>query len=70
MPSLSSVIILSLAAFRTSMAAPVEGTAYAEIIPGPGLPSIEELGLTLAELYETPAPQGEYKRLHALTFLV
>jgi hypothetical protein len=32
--------------------------AHPEIIPGPGLPSVASLGLTMAQLYETPVPAG------------
>jgi hypothetical protein len=32
--------------------------AHPEIIPGPGLPSLASLGLTTAQLYETPVPGG------------
>ncbi|KAH5641999.1 hypothetical protein HBI23_198150 [Parastagonospora nodorum] len=30
--------------------------AHPEVIPGPGLPSLASLGLTTAQLYETPVP--------------
>ncbi|KAM3511614.1 hypothetical protein MY11210_004768 [Beauveria gryllotalpidicola] len=33
------------------------GEQYPEVIPGPGLPSLEELGLTSAELYQLPVPK-------------
>ncbi|KAH5049103.1 hypothetical protein HBI73_248400 [Parastagonospora nodorum] len=34
--------------------------AHPEVIPGPGLPSLASLGLTTAQLYETPVP-GELR---------
>jgi hypothetical protein len=47
--------LLGLAAFQGAMAAP---KVYPEVIPGPGLPSLAELGLTSAQLYEMPVPEG------------
>ncbi|KAH3939643.1 hypothetical protein HBI56_193160 [Parastagonospora nodorum] len=34
--------------------------AHPEVIPGPGLPSLASLGLTTAQLYETPVPGAEF----------
>ncbi|KAH7122737.1 hypothetical protein B0J11DRAFT_608287 [Dendryphion nanum] len=40
-------------------AAPTQGTVVPKIIPGPGLPSLESLNLTSAELFALPSPFSE-----------
>ena len=47
--------LLSLASLQGTMAAP---KVYPEVIPGPGLPSLAELNLTSAQLYEMKTPEG------------
>ena len=50
-------LVLGLAALQTAHATPapeVEAKTYPEVVPGPGLPSLAELGLTSAQLYEMP----------------
>ena len=57
-PLLSS--LLSLASLQTISALPTTQNAvqsYPEVIPGPGLPSLESLNLTSAQLYEMPLPK-------------
>lgn len=59
-----AMICLGLAAIQQAAAA---GTAYPEVIPGPGLPSLASLNLTSADLYETaaapPAVKGSKKMM-------
>lgn len=44
----------------TSMAALVSANVmkYPEVVPGPGLPSLEEVGLTSAQLYQMGMPKS------------
>ncbi len=51
--------LLGLAALQGVMAAP---KVYPEVIPGPGLPSLAELNVTSAQLYELGIPEGTVKR--------
>ncbi|KAL2192583.1 hypothetical protein P885DRAFT_82042 [Corynascus similis CBS 632.67] len=46
--------LLNLALFQGAMAAP---KVYPVVIPGPGLPSLAELNLTSAQLYEMGVPE-------------
>lgn len=52
---LSSLVLLALGAFQVTSATPLT-QQVSEVIPGPGLPSLESLGLTSAELYAMPTP--------------
>jgi hypothetical protein len=52
--------ILGLASLQGVMAAPAP-EVYPEVIPGDGLPSLAELGLTSAQLYEMEVPKGNNK---------
>jgi hypothetical protein len=45
---IAALVLLSL---RAVSALPTAETIYPEVIPGPGLPSLAELGLTSAQLY-------------------
>jgi hypothetical protein len=52
-------VLSSLILLQVTSASPLQArdtTQYPEVIPGPGLPSLEALGLTTAQLYETPLP--------------
>lgn len=51
---MAAYLILGLLSVA-SAAPPVSGN-YPEVIPGPGLPSLESLGITSAELYQLPHP--------------
>lgn len=53
--------LLGLASLQGVMAAPA-AEVYPEVIPGPGLPSLAELGLTSAQLYEMGTPEGRNTR--------
>jgi hypothetical protein len=53
--------ILGLASLQGAMAAPAP-EVYPEVIPGAGLPSLAELGLTSAQLYEMETPKGKGER--------
>jgi hypothetical protein len=53
--------ILGLASLQGVMAAPT-AEVYPEVIPGPGLPSLAELGLTSAQLYQMGTPKGKDKK--------
>lgn len=48
--------LLGLASLQGVMAAP---NVYPEVIPGPGLPSLAELNVTSAELYQMGTPEGK-----------
>jgi hypothetical protein len=48
--------LLGLASLQGVMAAP---KVYPEVIPGPGLPSLAELNITSAQLYEMGMPEGK-----------
>jgi hypothetical protein len=52
--------LLGLASLQGVMAAPAPEVSP-EVIPGPGLPSLAELGLTSAQLYEMGTPKGNNK---------
>lgn len=49
--------LLTLALFSLAAAAPAAESKYPEVIPGPGLPSLESLGLTSEQLYTMPVPK-------------
>ncbi|KAF2855638.1 hypothetical protein T440DRAFT_513742 [Plenodomus tracheiphilus IPT5] len=55
-----SSLILSYGSWQTVTAAPngEARTSYPRVVPGPGLPSLESLGLTTAQLYEMPLPKN------------
>ncbi|KAF2132495.1 hypothetical protein P153DRAFT_308806 [Dothidotthia symphoricarpi CBS 119687] len=54
----TSAFIVALASLQTATAGPIEAREeYPEVVPGPGLPSLESLGLTTAQLYEMPVPE-------------
>lgn len=44
-------LILAFVSLKTATAVSAVGKVYPEVIPGPGLPSLAELGLTSEELY-------------------
>ncbi|CAO2654827.1 Nn.00g115600.m01.CDS01 [Neocucurbitaria sp. VM-36] len=54
-----SSLLLSLASLQAVSASPILEVRedYPEVIPGEGLPSLESLGLTTAQLYEMPRPE-------------
>lgn len=54
--------LLGLASLQGVMAAP---KVYPEVIPGPGLPSLAELNVTSAQLYEMGMPEGKHT-IHSL----
>ncbi|KAJ2980575.1 hypothetical protein NQ176_g2556 [Zarea fungicola] len=49
--------LLTFALFSLAAAAPAAESKYPEVIPGPGLPSLESLGLTSEQLYTMPIPK-------------
>jgi hypothetical protein len=55
--------LLGLASLQGVMAAP---KVYPEVIPGPGLPSLAELNITSAELYEMEIPEGNVERRYLI----
>ena len=56
--SVSLVLIVALASVHTTLALPTAESVYPEVIPGPGLPTLAELGLTSAELYQMKPKPG------------
>lgn len=48
--------LLGLASIQAAAATPFK--VYPEVIPGPGLPSLAELNLTSAQLYEKGPPDA------------
>lgn len=52
-----SSLVFGLAALHTTSAIPAP-EAVPEVIPGAGLPSLESLGLTSADLYAMPKPES------------
>ncbi|KAI0060396.1 hypothetical protein BV25DRAFT_1807463, partial [Artomyces pyxidatus] len=56
----TSLSALVLGAVTTAFAAAVPATVYPTVIPGPGLPSLESLNLTSADLYTTDISLGMY----------
>jgi hypothetical protein len=53
-------VIVGLASLQAAAAAPhAEARAVPTVIPGPGLPSLESLGLTSEYLYSLPKPEGD-----------
>jgi len=52
--------LFNLALFQGVMAAP---RVYPVVTPGPGLPSLAELNLTSAQLYEIGVPKGNNQEL-------
>jgi hypothetical protein len=58
--------LLGLASLQGAMAAPAP-EVYPEVIPGDGLPSLAELGLTSAQLYEMGTPKGKNERVCRVT---
>ncbi|KAF1846668.1 uncharacterized protein K460DRAFT_417705 [Cucurbitaria berberidis CBS 394.84] len=54
-----SSLLFSLASLQAVSATPIVEARekYPDVIPGPGLPSLESLGLTTAKLYEMPRPE-------------
>ena len=57
---LKSVCAMLLLLVNVAHAVPAE---FPTVIPGPGLPSLESLGLTSAELYERAPSEGEHESL-------
>lgn len=53
MARLQSIVFASLVAIATAGV-----TKYPEVVPGPGLPSLAELGLTSAQLYQMGTPKS------------
>ena len=51
MKSFATILSVALAFASTSAALPTAEVEAVAVIPGPGLPSLEELGLTSADLY-------------------
>jgi hypothetical protein len=52
-----SVLIMGLASFQTSFAAPAtKAKPVPEIIPGPGLPTLESLGWNATYINSLPDP--------------
>lgn len=60
---MSLKILLSALAVSTSVLAS-SMMDYAEVIPGPGLPSLASLNVTIAELHETSILEGEFRKHH------
>jgi hypothetical protein len=60
LPKLTSCFLLLFALINIVYTTPVTHTRpaveYPEVIPGPGLPSLESLNLTSTLLYEMPFP--------------
>jgi hypothetical protein len=54
-----SALLVALSSFQLSTALPVAGVSYPEVIPGAGLPSLAELGLTSEQLYTTSPNRGK-----------
>ncbi|KAF2018120.1 hypothetical protein BU24DRAFT_461090 [Aaosphaeria arxii CBS 175.79] len=52
-----SYFLIAFVGLRATVAAPSVGKHYPDVIPGPGLPSLEDLNLTSAELYTMPLSQ-------------
>jgi hypothetical protein len=50
--------ILALASFNVVTGAAIDSIKTPEVIPGPGLPSLKELGLTSADLYKIGRPDS------------
>ena len=53
---MSAFLLLRLFSLGAASAIPTAEKAYPEVIPGEGLPSLAELGLTSAQLYNTELP--------------
>lgn len=53
-----SPVILALASFNVVTGAAIDATKTSEVVPGPGLPSLKELGITSAELYKIGRPDS------------
>lgn len=53
-----SAIVFAFASLKVAIAIPVAETIYPEVIPGPGLPSLAELGHTSAQLYQMSPDEG------------
>jgi hypothetical protein len=49
----SYIAALVLLGLRAVSALPTAETVYPDVVPGPGLPSLAELGVTSTELYTT-----------------
>jgi hypothetical protein len=70
-PALATSLLLSLSVSANPLVERRE--VFPEVIPGEGLPSLASLGLTSAELYETPVPpsmllvRAWHLSLHQLT---
>jgi len=45
------ILLLAYISFNPTAAHPTSGKLYPEVIPGPGLPTLAELGFTTADLY-------------------
>jgi hypothetical protein len=60
MTKYASALFLAVAALQAVSAGPLNARVaeVQEVIPGPGLPSLESLGLTSAELYSLPLPES------------
>jgi hypothetical protein len=55
-----SVILLTIASLQAATASPLaarDEVEVFEVVPGEGLPSLESLNLTSAELYAEPLPE-------------
>ena len=53
-----SPVILALASFNVVTGAAIDAIKTPEVVPGPGLPSLKELGITSAELYKIGRPDS------------
>ncbi|KAF8866368.1 hypothetical protein BDZ45DRAFT_735649 [Acephala macrosclerotiorum] len=53
-----SILVAAIIRFKAATALPTVDAEkiYPEVIPGPGLPSLAELNLTSAQLYNMPIP--------------
>jgi hypothetical protein len=45
------ILLLTYISFNPTAAHPTSGKLYPEVIPGPGIPTLAELGFTSADLY-------------------
>lgn len=51
-------VILALASFNVVAGAAINSVKNPEVIPGPGLPSLKELGITSDDLYKIGRPDS------------
>lgn len=53
---MSAILFLQLFSFGAASAIPTAEVVYPEVIPAAGLPTLAELGLTSAQLYNMSLP--------------